>query len=282
LSLAPALVLFAGCPDPTQPQPLTELKPVSGPPPRPAPPPSPPAPEPAPEADKPLYSADAAPLRFTLTRHHRASLSQLEMLPEYGSTFALTTLPVVNYSSAEDLELGRPPSQIDLPMLLVTKKDGRLAIRFAEKKEQFPGGEGWLILVTDAARTGAFKRLPLAFPRGENKRARGRSSIEVGMLKVDSLGSFRVRSLAAAKAWKVTVTARPAAGEAVPPIVALVPDLLPGAKAVQLDGKPVNRHTVILNPGSYRLSGAAGLWMTVPSVDGMALADLEVELAAIP
>jgi hypothetical protein len=63
--------------------------------------------------------------------------------------------------------------------------------------------------------------------------------------------------------------------------VVLLTDLAPGVKAATIDGKPVVKHTAVLKPGSYRLSGATALWMTVPGVDALKLAELEVELSAL-
>lgn len=277
-----ALVLFAGCPeDPTRARPLGELKPQSGPAPRPEPKPPPKAPEPeqAP-VEETKYTADAAPVRFTLGEHHRASLSQLTPLPEASTAFEVTHWPVLRYTSGADQEQGRSASLLDWSVLLYTLKNGRLEARPAAKKEKWPGGRGWLVTVLDGSRSSGFEKVPMAFHSSGKTKAKKSSPVEVVPLAVDSVGSFRVRSLEAAKAWTLTITAQ---GDDPPgPVVLLAPELLEGAKQVTLDGKPLVRHTAALMPGRYRLAGARALWMTVPTVDGLKLAPLEVELSAAP
>jgi hypothetical protein len=273
------LTLFAfGCPeDPTAPKPMSELKPVSG------PPPVPPAPRPVeqappPTVDEPKYAADDAPVTFTLGRHHRAVLDQVTHIPKDVKSFEVSHWPVIKYSTGEDLAKGKAPALFDWPVMLIEETKGGLSVRQANKKEQWSGNRGWLVLLTDAPRTSGIEKLPMAFPGGSSKSKKS-TTVEVGTLGVDGTSSFRVRTLDPKKTWKLTVTSKAQGGEVVVPIVVLLADLGPGVKAASLNGKPVVKHTAVLAPGSYTLSGAAGLWMTVPAVDGMKIAELEVELA---
>ena len=279
---APLVLLAAlamGCPeDPTHVTPMTELKPVTGPPPIPvAPKQTVPLPEPvAPSEPAPKHSAETAPVKFTLGRTHRANLDQLPMLPRGSSSMEISHWPVLKYSTAEDLKLGRAPSMLDWSIMLFAKKAGTITVRMANKKEQWPGGEGWLAVVLDASRTAGFDKLAMGFP-GSGGRA---TAPEIGNLNVDEVSSFRVRSLAGQKTWKLTIGSNAAADEVVVPAIALLPDRQKGAAQVTINGKPVVKQIAVLPPGSYTLSGADSLFMFVPAVDGMKIAELEVELAA--
>jgi hypothetical protein len=255
---------------------------MSGPPP--VPPPMKPTPvdEPPklPPEEEPKFSADAAPVKFTLGKHHHPALDQVPALPDEVKSFEISHWPAIKYSTGEDLEKGRAPSLLDWAVLLVEQQGEGLRIRHASKKETWVGSRAWLLLLLDASRSGGIEKIPMAFPRNNQKSKKG-STVEVNTLGVDGTSSFRVRSLAASKTWKLTVTARPKAGEVVVPAVVLLTDLAPGVKAATIDGKPVVKHTAVLKPGSYRLSGATALWMTVPGVDALKLAELEVELSAL-
>lgn len=276
-------LLSLGCPeDPTAPRPMGELKPVSGPPPVPPPQKQTQTPDEAPPAqvDEPKFAAEAAPVKFTLGRHHHPSLDQIPWLPRDLRSFEVSHWPVIKYSTGEDLAKGRAPALFDWSVLLVAQDADGLSIRHAGKKETWAGGRGWLLLLLDAPRTAGIEKLPMAFP-GRNTTSKKGTTVEVNTFGVDGTSSFRVRSLAAAKTWKLTVTSKAKDGEVVAPIVALLTDLAPGVKAATIDGKPVVRHTAVLKPGSYTLSGATALWVTVPSVDALKIGDLEVELSAL-
>jgi hypothetical protein len=255
-----------------------------------APPPQvPPAPDPPPSRgfdgyDDAVYDAPEAPVRFVLDSHHRFTVEDSPSLGEAPVPFEVVAWPVLRAFGEFDPYPSHRASASELKKLehrklakqrgvfLFTRTARGLDVRLARPRDTWPGGTTWVLAVAERDSKRTLDALRLRVAGAE-------MSITGGLRTLDGLDRFAVGSLRGAAQWSLTVTAREGSGKALVPAILYAAPEREDAPPATLDGVPLSQNMAVVKPGTYRLSGASSLWMSLPSYTGLETVSLDVELS---
>lgn len=225
---------------------------------------------------EPPYSLEAAPGKFVLGQHHRFMVDIYPELPRHA----------LDVEVRPGLRVERPvPSagpgatRVDEVALFVfTRTDEGLSAQTALGGFSWPGGRGWLLGLRSARHEDRVLATPMAWPKGGSER----TQVEASVATVEATSQFRVRSLLGSNSWALTVEPRRGGRAALvaPVMQALANEAV--TQEVWLDGRPLPGTTAVLSFGRHTLFGARELWLTVPAVESLETAPVEVELAPLP
>jgi hypothetical protein len=286
--------------EPTGPQPPVAIAPTPSVEPQNAPEPSKTPPQsPPPEAEKPVEAKpaapgvgvlDAAPGKFTLGREHRLYLDRFHALPPLAMRIEMDA-PFRVIFQGDALE-GLRRRQVDLPVFLFTRTAKGLEARPVQGTWQWSGTTGWLLSMRSAHLQLKTVTVPTAWDKKalmHAKTVRSPSASdaesdtpEIDMAAVESTNQYRVRSLAAANTWRLTLTPKAESGKSLFPLVLGVMPRPPLTRDVFLDGKPLESTMTLLTPGAHKLFGADQLWLSMIAYEGANPVDVDVELTALP
>jgi eukaryotic-like serine/threonine-protein kinase len=239
------------------------------------------------------YDAEVAPVSFTLSNHHRLSLDDAPVLMGTGGHISEAgPLPSGNVRAGAFTfpEMGNPTGaggtkqwtfitpptagaanageQLVVPVWLFAPGKPPVAELLASGSGRWSRAGTRLALIVGSARE--VPSTPLN-PVANGKRILARGAVVV----VDALDRFTINDLSGRDTWKVTVTAKPNAGESVPPVILFAA----GGSGVRLDGRSTVGGYAVLTLGTHRLSGATAAWLTVPTLSTLELANVDVSFS---
>lgn len=253
---------------------------------------TPPA-QPEPAKVQVSYDAEVAPVTFTLSSHHRVSLDDAPSmqgasgqvsgagpLPSGAARSAAWTFPDLGNPTGQggtkQWTFVTPPTagaanageQLLVPVMLFSPGKPPIAELLTSGNGRWSrAGTKLAIIVGSASEVPSTPLNPVA----NGKRILARGAVVV----VDALDRFTINDLSGRDAWKVTVTPKPGAGETVGPVLLFAA----GGSGVRLDGRSTVGGYVMLTPGTHRLSGATSAWLTIPTLTGLELANVEVSFS---
>ncbi len=215
------------------------------------------------------YDAEAGPVSIVLTESHAVSLDGVPPMPAAsGAITHAEPLPSgLNSSGRVIWNMGELPRTVGatehaVPAALFTPGSSP-SLEILTSAGRWSHRDARLAMFVSTAGEAPEQLIPAL---ANDTPVLGRGSLII----VDATDRFSIRDLSAGN-WKVTVKPQPRPGHVVPPVL-----LFARGDKVQVDGRVALGGYAVLSPGAHRLTGAKSAWLTLPTLKGLKLANVEV------